>query len=567
MDLQRDSQATRGWFAQAELARVWHGDAATPGPGGEVDSGDEPDRWSAHVDEARRVLEDGAAELGAPPADLVEVLAWLAVGGAANNALRALSRVTGGSRAMLHTAVRNAAGRIGHGLRSLFNQPEVMTSLRREGEDERYWLRVLEYSAGGCLAAVLDEYAHVALEADNLAGGNVDEIASGIADRMISALTLQTATLRADVVSLNRESESVRLEEAFGFRTAFAVRYGARGEEGAVADRNQRLQVAFNSPFWPFVLCTTSVGQEGLDFHSYCHAVVHWNLPSNPVDLEQREGRVHRYKGHAVRKNVARRHRSAALAPGAPNDPWAAMFKAARDEAVETDSDLVPYWVYCDEGGARIERHVPALPLSRDAERKTALRRSLTLYRMAFGQARQEDLVAFLLQHVPPDEQQQLITDLTIRLAPPPSQHRAASGQDAVVTWAEEAPLALETAPGDRSVTLGPSLATFGDLLNAFRALAPRGGSNREPERTNRAEIERLLDAFAVLRGRRAKTQAQATADGVGDGPQVHRLADLLDAFAAVRPVPRTTKDRIDGLRSLLDSYVSVSSARRRASV
>ena len=43
---------------------------------------------------------------------------------------------------------------------------------------------------------------------------------------------------------------------------------------------------AFNSPFWPFVLATTAVGQEGLDFHLYCRDIVHWNLPSNPVDLE-----------------------------------------------------------------------------------------------------------------------------------------------------------------------------------------------------------------------------------------------------------------------------------------
>jgi hypothetical protein len=27
---------------------------------------------------------------------------------------------------------------------------------------------------------------------------------------------------------------------------------------------------------------------------------VHWNIPSNPVDFEQREGRVNRYAGHAV---------------------------------------------------------------------------------------------------------------------------------------------------------------------------------------------------------------------------------------------------------------------------
>ena len=35
-------------------------------------------------------------------------------------------------------------------------------------------------------------------------------------------------------------------------------------------------------------------------------------LPGNPVDLEQREGRIHRYKGHAVRRNVAASHAFAA---------------------------------------------------------------------------------------------------------------------------------------------------------------------------------------------------------------------------------------------------------------
>ena len=78
-------------------------------------------------------------------------------------------------------------------------------------------------------------------------------------------------------------------------RTRFAMRFGDQdAEDSAEPTRADQVRSAFNSPFWPFVLATTSVGQEGLDFHSYCHAVVHWNLPSNPVDLEQREGRVHR---------------------------------------------------------------------------------------------------------------------------------------------------------------------------------------------------------------------------------------------------------------------------------
>lgn len=58
--------------------------------------------------------------------------------------------------------------------------------------------------------------------------------------------------------------------------------------------RSDTLRRAFNSPFWPHVLCTTSVGQEGLDFHFWCRRIVHWDLPSDPVDFEQREGRIAR---------------------------------------------------------------------------------------------------------------------------------------------------------------------------------------------------------------------------------------------------------------------------------
>lgn len=67
---------------------------------------------------------------------------------------------------------------------------------------------------------------------------------------------------------------------------------------------------------------------------------MHWNLPSNPVDLEQREGRVHRYKGHAVRKNLARRYGLGALTDPA-HDPWEILFERARRERDPGASDLV----------------------------------------------------------------------------------------------------------------------------------------------------------------------------------------------------------------------------------
>src|SRR5450631_2923506 len=100
----------------------------------------------------------------------------------------------------------------------------------------------------------------------------------------------------------------------------------------------------------PFV-GAQSVGQEGLDFHTWCHSVIHWNLPSNPVDLEQREGRVHRYKGHAVRKNLTRIHGSAALA-SLSQDPWQKMFDLAHANRPDGSNEIFPYWLLPLEGGA-----------------------------------------------------------------------------------------------------------------------------------------------------------------------------------------------------------------------
>lgn len=202
-------------------------------------------------------------------------------------------------------------------------------------------------------------------------------------------------------------------------RVHFAARFGDEAsEEEKSLVRSGQVRSAFNSPFWPFVLATTSVGQEGLDFHTYCHAVVHWNLPSNPVDLEQREGRVHRYKGHAVRKILAATHAGSGIS-SAERDPWAQMFRDAVAKRPTGDTDLTPFWIFNTPAGAKIERHVPALPLSKDVSRLEALRKSLAIYRMVFGQIRQDDLLAFLLSRFPEDEIERLAQELRIDLTPP----------------------------------------------------------------------------------------------------------------------------------------------------
>jgi len=140
------------------------------------------------------------------------------------------------------------------------------------------------------------------------------------------------------------------------------------------------------------VLAATSTGQEGIDFHWWCSAVVHWNTPANPVDFEQREGRIHRFGGHAVRRNVAAEHRTDALRSD-DLDVWKAAYDAAR--AAQGDlGDFVPYWVF--PGRAKIERHLLPYPLSRDIPRLEQLKTDLVLYRLAFGQPRQEDMLTLL---------------------------------------------------------------------------------------------------------------------------------------------------------------------------
>lgn len=63
-----------------------------------------------------------------------------------------------------------------------------------------------------------------------------------------------------------------------------------------VSDR-QRLILGFNSPFYPNVLASTSVLQEGVNLHLQCRKVHHYGIAWTPGDNEQRVGRVDRLFG------------------------------------------------------------------------------------------------------------------------------------------------------------------------------------------------------------------------------------------------------------------------------
>jgi hypothetical protein len=323
-------------------------------------------------------------DFGPIPEDLPEVLAELALGSPAVLAFRSLSQLFPDEDS---TVLMVHALDVADQFCELFNKPESIAAIRISARQERYWLMAANYSAAGCLQAVLDEYLHL------LKGQNLD--LAGLMTQLREAINLNSSSIKVDSLDtfLNDENRKMRCHYAAIFGNQDFDR-----ESGQ--DRATGLREVFNSPFRPFVLTTTSIGQEGLDFHSYCRRIVHWNLPTNPIDLEQREGRINRYKSLVIRQHLAQKYRAdlTAVSADVQGDIWERLFALAEEhERTGPDTcELVPFW-HVDTDELKIERVIPNFPFSRDHHRLERILKTLAIYRLAFGQPRQEELVEHLL--------------------------------------------------------------------------------------------------------------------------------------------------------------------------
>ncbi len=203
-------------------------------------------------------------------------------------------------------------------LRKYFNRPHVQRIIRghkptlapmgKLGSKEKGFAeRVLYYAAEGHLQAVLDEYVYLLKNASQCeaSGEALEKLAGvwGLARGNPRTNGLRGSDSRGRI-ELDAHVHSA--DHALAFADDETSVLGPERELNQERQRKSIVREAFNSPFWPFVLATTSVGQEGLDFHLYCRAILHWNLPSNPVDLEQREGRLNRRDCLAIRESIAR---------------------------------------------------------------------------------------------------------------------------------------------------------------------------------------------------------------------------------------------------------------------
>ncbi len=290
--------------------------------------------------------------------------------------LRAVERVFGPTTDQATRFATIARVSVG-ALRGYLDTPEFHKLFQRP-EHKNHRLAVREAIFEGNLESVLDEYLAM------LAGLGPDELPLGREPRALEQL--ETALqIRTSSIELNRLGRTTK----FKLRCHAALPFGLAASEIVSEStgklRSDFLRVAFNSPFRPYVLATTSIGQEGLDFHVYCSHLVHWDLPSNPVDLEQREGRIRRFGSLTVRRRMA------ADVADLPRDksPWRWLAQGVK----ETAGGLSPWWSH---KGAKVRTSAYLPPFSRDAEKLRGLLDSLALYRLTLGQTDQEHLVRAL---------------------------------------------------------------------------------------------------------------------------------------------------------------------------
>jgi len=315
------------------------------------------------------------ARLSAIPYDAVETLTDMAIASPAICAYRLLRKLwKSGFKSEQTRCAQEIAKKV---FVSLFNKAEssaILDFLYGTKTDDAYYQTVFRYCVDGNLQAMLDEYAHVL----DVSGA---ELPRAMENAFVDTVSLQIDTQETFP---HNEKERPRL------RTHFAVGYFNSKVSDESVIRADRIRRAFNSPFRPFVLSTTSIGQEGLDFHFYCRKVMHWNLPSNPVDLEQREGRVNRFKCLAVRQNIAGKYGGEIT--------WERMFSCAEKTEKGNYPDLVPYWCLPNAAAdtVKIERLVPMYPFSQDRLRYERIIKILSLYRLTLGQPRQEELISIL---------------------------------------------------------------------------------------------------------------------------------------------------------------------------
>lgn len=296
------------------------------------------------------------------------------------------------------------------GFRKYFDKPWFATALRRaglrseaktKGRSKDYPSALRAAIIAGNLESVLDEHFWMMARS----GKPWDEGLKELTD----ALNVSGGRALFRERGKNTSRFDLRCHVAMPLHPGKTESNQLTGERPA---RPDQVRHAFNSPFWPYVVSTTSVGQEGLDFHLWCRSVCHWDPARGPVELEQREGRVARFAGLAIRRALAT-HKERPTLP-ADSSPWASISdwaKTIEDPATQ----LQPWW--CLDDAETVQCYFSPAG-SREHQQRELLERARALYRLVLGATNPEPLLEEL--EVDSTVTPEWAASASLNLVPPP---------------------------------------------------------------------------------------------------------------------------------------------------
>lgn len=336
-----------------------------------------------------------------------------------------------------------------------FNSYLMCNTALTKRKKQNAWQRVTELCINGNLESVLDEHFWVYLKINSLDSVDPAQKIDSLITHIKDLCSLHNGWTKLEQVTSKRRSaheNNSELSKTNHTTDKLAVKrrrpkpinlrtHAARAFLEAKSDTNQtikgkrkqkrqpkklgstleRLGKRFNSPFWPHVLVTTSVGQEGLDFHVWCNSLIHWDVRTNPIDMEQREGRIQRFAGLGVRKAIAAKCEATLKKTFTPGEsPWQQLEKLAckKDEARASrettgDDSMHPWWTF---NGSHPQTYHFQIPFAQQNLRFERVRNLQKLYRLALGQVNQEGLVKAIGSNE--EMTSERIKELTISLKP-----------------------------------------------------------------------------------------------------------------------------------------------------
>ena len=296
---------------------------------------------------------------------------------------------------------------IWNGLRSYLNRTWFVMALRSGAR--KYPEALRQAVVDGGLESVLDEHFwYLALESSDDLVGALQEMAAAL--RLRDA----NATIHEAEAGDNSGAESFRLRCHLAVPLTDGKASSGKTGDPDVPLRPDEVRRAFNSPFWPRVLVTTSIGQEGLDLHPWCSAMVHWDLAPGPVALEQREGRITRFAGLGVRRAISGKLGARLGSQPMPGSPWARLASMA-DQELSDPSGLEPWWVL---DGSGCTSYVYSTVGSDQRRQHEALNHERALYRLVLGVPDQNDLLNVLKVQLAGEQDQSGIQQAIVDLCP-----------------------------------------------------------------------------------------------------------------------------------------------------